>query len=201
MWQSQLFWAPAKRARQIRSLDWYTYEQWCGESTISHYQWSNTRNNTFRNARYRFRKISASICMKRSEHEHISKSQGAAELCIQLITSIYEVLNAKGTLPQGYLRWRVVMFCWWISFEICRNGSTSAGLWLVEKIHNLITEPETRASVKTKEILIVKGFRPVLWSSDKTAILEWFVSLKTDIVFIIAVFIPSTLESYQQRQL
>jgi len=32
---------------------------------------------------------------------------------------------------------------------------------LVEKLQNLNAEPEIRASVKTKEILIVKGFRPV----------------------------------------
>ena len=52
-------------------------------------------NNTFRNARYLLRKISASTCMKPSYNEHISKSQGAAQLRVQLITTIYEVLNAK----------------------------------------------------------------------------------------------------------
>ena len=43
--------------------------------------------------------------------------------------------------------------------KVPKNGSTSLGLWLVEKLHNLITKPEIRASVKTKEILGVKGFR------------------------------------------
>ena len=33
--------------------------------------------------------------MKPSYNEHISKSQGAAQLRVQLITTIYEVLNAK----------------------------------------------------------------------------------------------------------
>ena len=45
--------------------------------------------------RYRLRKILASICKKRSGHGHVLKSQGAAELRMQLIISIYEVLNAK----------------------------------------------------------------------------------------------------------
>ena len=61
----------------------------------THHQWWNTRNSTFRNERYRLRKILASICKKRSGHGHVLKSQGAAELRMQLIISIYEVLNAK----------------------------------------------------------------------------------------------------------
>ena len=55
-------------------------------------------NNTFRNARYLLRKISASTCMKPSYNEHISKSQGAAQLRVQLITTIYDLLNAKGDI-------------------------------------------------------------------------------------------------------
>ena len=41
---------------------------------------------------------------KQIEHKHVSKSQGAAELCVQLIMTIYEDLNAKGDITQGYLR-------------------------------------------------------------------------------------------------
>ena len=39
-----------------------------------------------------------------SKHGHILKSQGAAELCVQLIVSIHEVLNAEGDITYGYLR-------------------------------------------------------------------------------------------------
>ena len=46
--------------------------------------------------------------------------------------------------------------------------STSFGLWLVEKLQDLITKPEIRASVKTKEILVVKKFRPVFRGDKKS---------------------------------
>ena len=42
--------------------------------------------------------------MKPSEHAHISKSQGAEELRVQLVTSICELFNAKGDITPGYLR-------------------------------------------------------------------------------------------------
>ena len=93
------------------------------------------------------------------------KSQGAAELRMQLIISIYEVLNAKrrhyARVPS--LTGRDVLFDEDSFVRVPKNGSTSFGLWLVEKLHNLITEPEIRTSVKTKEILVVKGFRPVIF--------------------------------------
>ena len=106
-----------------------------------HHQWWNTRNNTFRNARYRLRKISASISIKQSEHKHVSKSQGAAELCVQLIMSIYEVLNAKGDITQGYLRWRDRDVLW-IELVLwgCRKWFDK--LWIV--VGRKITEPNYR---------------------------------------------------------
>ena len=48
--------------------------------------------------------------MKPSEHKHISKNQEAAELCVQLITSIYELFNAKGDITPVYLRRRSDVF-------------------------------------------------------------------------------------------
>ena len=62
------------------------------------------RNQYLERWKISMKKISASICMKPSEHEHISKSHGAAELCGQIIDSIYDLLNAKGDITQGYLR-------------------------------------------------------------------------------------------------
>ena len=68
----------------------------------------------------------------------------------------------KATLRKGTFADGIVMFCGLNQFcEVAENGSTRFGLWLVEKLQNPITEPEIRASVKTKEIHIVKGFRPV----------------------------------------
>ena len=100
--------------------------------------------------------------MKRSEHEHISKSQGAAELRMQLIISIYEVLNAKrrhyARAPS--LTGRDVLLM--NSFvRLPKNGSTSFGLWLVEKLQNLITDPEFRASAKGSISYCGAGIRPV----------------------------------------
>ena len=55
VWQSQLIWAPAKRARQTRSMDSYTYEQWCGVSTIFTLSVIECENNTFGNVTRRWK--------------------------------------------------------------------------------------------------------------------------------------------------
>ena len=61
----------------------------------------------------------------------------------------------KVTLRMGTFADGIMMFCRIDKFYVRQ------ALWLVEKLQNLITKPEIRASVKTKEILVVKEFRPV----------------------------------------
>ena len=161
MWQSQLFWAPAKRARQIRSLDWYTYEQWCRESTISHYQWSNTRNNTFRNERYLLRKILASSARNEVSVDIFWRAKEQQSYVCNLLSAYTRYWMQKGDIKQGYLRWQVVMFCWWIRLWGCQKGSTSFGLWLAKKLQNPITDPEFRASAKGTISYYGAGIRPV----------------------------------------
>ena len=66
----------------------------------------------------------------------------------------------KVTLRMGTFDDGIMMFCRIDKFCESKPNVRQA-LWLVEKLQNLITKPEIRASVKTKEILVVKEFRPV----------------------------------------
>ena len=50
------------------------------------------------------------------------------------------------------------------NFRPVNHCSTSFGLWLVEKLQNLITDPEFRASAKGTISYYGAGIRPVLWS-------------------------------------
>ena len=81
------------------------------------------------------------ICKKRSERGHILKSQGAAELRMQLIISIYEVLNAK---RRHYARVPSLTGSWCFVVELvlwgCRKWFDK--LWIV--VGRKITEPNYR---------------------------------------------------------
>ena len=72
----------------------------------------------------------------------------------------------KVTLRTGYLRWQDhdVLLNRKILWDetIC---STSFGLWLVEKLQNLITDPEFRASAKGIISYYGAGIRPVVIGS------------------------------------
>ena len=68
----------------------------------------------------------------------------------------------KATLRKGTFADGIVMFCGLNQIcDVAENGSTSFGLWLVEKLQNPITEPEIRASAKGTISYYGAGIRPV----------------------------------------
>ena len=68
----------------------------------------------------------------------------------------------KVTLRTGTFADGIMMFCRIDKLrELKPICSTSFGLWLVEKLQNLITDPEFRASAKGTISYYVAGIRPV----------------------------------------